>query len=324
MAGWEEVGCLCGSDLQAGSTEAADQLSRERFRYVRCGACSLERLSPRPDIDEIGRYYGDDYAPYSGSVPFGRAERIKRLVFDLYWNRDAARPRMRLAPLLRLLLWPLRLRSVLAFEPPRIRRVFEFGAAKGTDLLEFMRAGWSVEGCDPSEQACANALKQEITLQHATAEQAVLERDAYGAILLNNVFEHLHDPMAVLGKCHRALAGDGVLVIIVPNHASLARAMFGAAWPGYDAPRHTWGWTPETITRVLARSGFRPQTISQQVTGLWLWRSVLDMRHAPGRPGALRAWLARRAPHVMLPVSLAGYALGRGDFMKVVARKEAG
>jgi SAM-dependent methyltransferase len=323
-ARYETVGCLCGSGRRSASRVVAeDARSGEHFGYLRCAECGLERLNPRPHMDRIGAYYSDTYAPYIGAVPKGRAEAIKRLIYEVFWTDGEAGSEFarRHRGVLRVLLRPLRHRAILAFRAPPIRRIFEFGAAKGTDLLAFRDAGWQVEGCDPSPLAVATALDHNIVIQHAPAEDAMLEDGRYGAILFNNVFEHLHYPQDVLRKCRAALCADGALIIVVPNHDSLAGRLFRGAWPGYDAPRHIWGWTPHSLARLLEDAGFTVEHTHQQITGLWLWRSTLDMRHAPGRPGALRRWLAHHAPFVMLPISALGLLLGRADFMKIVARR---
>jgi SAM-dependent methyltransferase len=320
----ESVTCPCGSDDPPSQIiEAVDEVTKEAFTYLVCPACSLERLSPRPTIAEIGAYYPQRYLPHSGAATFGPADQLKRLVYWAFWAPQSEVPKhiRRVRPFLRLGLWPVRHRSILSFPQPRARRVFEFGAAKATDLLAFRAAGWEVAGCEPSAQACALAAEQGITLQQATAETADLEDGSYSCILLNNVLEHVHEPRAVLKKCRRALMPGGILMLIGPNHASATRHAFGAAWPGYDAPRHTFGWTPAAIQLFLVSEGFSVEGIHQQTTGAWMWRSTLDMRHAPGEPGPVRRWVGRHAPHLMLPWSVMAAMLGRGDWMRVVAQK---
>jgi SAM-dependent methyltransferase len=274
-------------------------------------------------IAEMGAYYSHQYVPHSRAAIFGPTDQLKRLIYWAFWAPQSEVPHhvRRVRPFLRVALWPVRYRSVLCFPQPSTRRVFEFGAAQGSDLLVFQEAGWVVAGCEPSARACALAAEHGITLQQATAEMAVLEDGAYSCILFNNVLEHVHEPRAVLKKCHRALMPGGILMLIVPNHASATRRAFGAAWPGYDAPRHTFGWTPTAMRRFLTAEGFSVEAIHQQTTGAWMWRSTLDMRHALREPGPARRWIARHAPHLMLPWSVAAAMLGRGDWIRVVARK---
>jgi SAM-dependent methyltransferase len=320
----ETIACPCGSsDPPSEVVRAVDHETGEAFTYLVCPACSLERLSPRPTIAEIGAYYSPRYVPHSGAATLGPADHLKHLVYLTFWAPQSAVPDhiRRVQPFLRLALWPARYRSILAFPQPAARRAFEFGAAKATDLLAFRAAGWEVDGCEPCAQACALAAEQDIQLQQATAETAFLEDGAYSCILFNNVLEHVHEPRAVLEKCRRALMPSGILLLIVPNHASATRRAFGAAWPGYDAPRHTFGWTPVAIRRFLSSEGFSVEVVHQQTTGAWMWRSTLDMRHAPGEPGPVRRWIAHHAPHLMLPWSIVAAMLGRGDWIRVLARK---
>lgn len=159
----ETVSCPCGSAKPASRTiQARDADSGEAFTYLTCPDCTLERLSPLPTAAEMGAYYPQSYAPHVGAPPFGRADRLKRLIYDVFWAPDIAVPAAvrRIRPLLRLALAPVRHRSVLAFAAPGAHRVFEFGAAKATDLLAFRAAGWEVAGCEPSAQACALAASQ--------------------------------------------------------------------------------------------------------------------------------------------------------------------
>lgn len=320
----ETVSCPCGSAKPASRTvQARDADSGKAFTYLACPDCTLERLSPRPTAAEMGAYYPQSYAPHVGAPPFGRADQLKRLIYDVFWAPDTMVPAAvrRLRPLLRLALAPVRHRSVLALAAPSVRRVFEFGAAKATDLLAFQAAGWEVAGCEPSAQACALAASQGIHLQQATAETAILPDGTYGCILFNNVFEHVHNPVAVLEKCRRALVPDGVLMLIVPNHACATARLFGAAWPGYDVTRHTWGWTPTAIRRILDAAHFKVEAIHQQATGCWVWRATLDMRHALGQPGLLRRFAARRLAPALVPFGIGAALFGSGDFIRVLARR---
>jgi len=227
----------------------------------------------------------------------------------------------RLRPLLRLLLYPIRGRAALAFRAPPGRQVFEFGAATGNDLAIFRDAGWTVSGCEPSAYACSLAAQRGIVLQNCSAETAELAPGSIACIMLNNVFEHLHDPVQVLLICHAALEADGVLVLILPNHNGWSARLFGAGWPGYDAPRHLWGFSPRPLTDLLARHGLEVEQIYHQAAGRWAWQSALQGRHAAVPPPAWRINTARWLALALLPVGVLGAMLGRGDFIKVVARR---
>lgn len=318
--------CLCGTAaMTRREVVARDEISGEIFSYHECAGCGLERIVQRPTLADIGHYYPQTYYAYSGNVEISRSaiDRVKRLVYRTFYGsaeeRSGAERIFR--PLLALALFPLRFRSVLAFRQPRVRRVFEFGAAIGNDLAEFRAAGWEVTGCEPSAKACEVARQRGITLQNCSAEAAVLPVGRFSCVLLNNVFEHLHNPTAVLRKAHAALTDDGALVLVVPNHASWSARLFGAPWPGYDPPRHLWGFTPASIRRVLGQGGFSVDYIHHIAPQRWCYEAVVAGTRSPKGATRLRLLASDVLPMMMLPFGLLAATFGHGDFMKVVARK---
>ncbi len=223
---------------------------------------------------------------------------------------------------LRILLWPVRNHSVLSFLPPSQRVVYEYGAGSGNDLAEFRAAGWTVSGCEPSGHACAAAARRGITLQQCTAEAAELP-DGVGCVYMNNVFEHLHDPYAVLAKSKQHMASGGLVVLVVPNHASWAATLFGAAWPGYDTPKHIWGYTPSAIRVIMQQAGFEIVSLDQKYpfsTYCW-WTGISGERLAAPRWQKFRRGLAERLGRTLIAAGMLAAFFGHGDYLRVVARK---
>ena len=310
--------CACGETrLGARRVAARDPFSGEIFTYAPCAACGMERMLLRPTAARIGDYYPAAYACYAPIAPRppGLTDRLKALVYDTYYAAPGASN-----PALRAILWPIRRRSVMAFRQPATRRVFEIGAGRGMDLATFRDAGWEATGCEPSADACRIAASQGLTLQNCLAEDANIPQGT-SCVFMNNVFEHLHDPAAILAKIRSALSPDGALVIIVPNHGSWTSRVFGAAWPGYDAPRHIWGWTPASITTVLKNAGFVIEYINQQAP-VSLWSATLEGINAPKPPLKLLRWMAATKPvaRAFVPLGWAAAAAGHGDYIRVVAR----
>ena len=59
----EQVDCvLCGQPGRPWCEKADKFPPHERFHVVRCPACGLGWVSPRPTPEEIGRYYPDTYS----------------------------------------------------------------------------------------------------------------------------------------------------------------------------------------------------------------------------------------------------------------------
>ena len=56
-------------------------LSNLGFNYLICNNCNLIYLNPRPDKNEIIKYYPEDYAPYQKSIKEEKNHLIKIMRF---------------------------------------------------------------------------------------------------------------------------------------------------------------------------------------------------------------------------------------------------
>src|SRR6185503_12093021 len=125
---------------------------------------------------------------------------------------------------------PIRaLQRVLARKPVRMlggagvpagARVLDAGAGAGRLLTELRDAGYGASGIDPAPRSPAVA--REGIEQHDDAELA--------AVVLWHVLEHLPDPAGAAGRVAGWLAPGGVLVVGVPNIASLQARIAGGEW----------------------------------------------------------------------------------------------
>ncbi len=78
-----------------------------------------------------------------------------------------------------------------------------------------------------------------------------------GAIVMRSYLEHEAQPLEVLKGCASILKKDGVVVIKVPNYASVNRMFMGANWCGFRFPDHVNYFTPQSLTAMAALAGFR-------------------------------------------------------------------
>lgn len=80
---------------------------------------------------------------------------------------------------------------------------------------------------------------------------------AFDRIIFWHSLEHLHDLDGTLRHAAHLLAPGGSIVIALPCHSCRAAARYGAGWVAWDAPRHLYHFTPETLTALLSRHGLR-------------------------------------------------------------------
>jgi SAM-dependent methyltransferase len=290
-------------DVRSG--EPSDPRRYPLLRCARCGSAATGGPPPGPEVYEAGMY--------SPGEP-----RARGLV--------AAYQRATVGQQVRILR-----RAGLA---PGAR-VLDAGAGRGRLVAALRAAGYDARGIEPSRRSAGMAEAAGEPVQLRSIEEH--REEGLDAVALWHVLEHVDDPRATLDRLRGWLAPGGLLLLGVPNPASLQARIGGDGWLHFDAPRHRSHFTPLGLERLLERSGFHPGRIhhlvwEQNPHGMWMaMLTRLGMR--PGFPFhllkrnidprprdlALMALGVPLAP-VALATELAAAAMRRGGTVAALAR----
>ncbi|MEX0937349.1 MAG: class I SAM-dependent methyltransferase [Pirellulales bacterium] len=74
-------------------------------------------------------------------------------------------------------------------------------------------------------------------------------------IVMHSYLEHEVAPLTVLRIAERLLVPKGAVIIKVPNLDCWNRHFRGREWPGFRFPDHVNYFTPETLARLVTKSG---------------------------------------------------------------------
>jgi SAM-dependent methyltransferase len=285
----------------------AGRAGRRRFGRTTCAACGVATTDPWPTPAALADAYGGAYRP-----PGGR--------FSGPGDTVLAATRAALA------------RRLDRIAPPG--PVLDVGAGTGGLVAALRRRGRDAVGLE--REARGEAIR----------DTPLAELDGpWSAIVFWHSLEHLTRPGSDLDRAVDLLAPDGVIVVAVPNAASLQARVFGDRWLALDLPRHLSHIPAAALTDRLAARGLAVERISHwrggQVVFGWL-HGLVGL--VPGRPSlydAVRRPAARwqeqdsrrraeilAAALVLAP--LAGLAaaleiaLGRGGTVYVEARRGVG
>jgi len=196
-----------------------------RWTLFSCRDCAFVFANPLPDGEAIAGFYAalDDQE---------------------YSQEDEGRGRN----------FSVILRRLARFSPPG-SLLLDVGAASGIFLNLARRAGYVVEGIEPSARLVADAERlYGLTLFRGSAEQYPAGRE-FAVITLLDVLEHVTDPNALLGVLERLLAPGGTLVIVTPDIGSLAARLLGGRWWHYRAA-HVNFFNRRSLDRLLSAHGF--------------------------------------------------------------------
>jgi 2-polyprenyl-3-methyl-5-hydroxy-6-metoxy-1,4-benzoquinol methylase len=206
-------------------------ISHETFSLKRCNSCGIIATSPRPNDDQLGKYYeSEKYISHSGSS--------SGLVNRLYLLARS-----------RALHWKYQIINKLS----DIKTILDFGCGTGEFLHHMKDQGWTVAGMEPNVQARSKAEN----LIGITIDSSIDDlHSTYNVITLWHVLEHIPDPNKTIEKLKSILTNNGSLVIAVPNYAAYDSYHYNQFWAGYDVPRHLWHFNQNAMVQLLRNHGF--------------------------------------------------------------------
>jgi SAM-dependent methyltransferase len=135
-------------------------------------------------------------------------------------------------------------------------RLLDFGCGWGNYLAGARAAGFDALGLE------VDSAKIDFVRQHgfdaiqADLLDGTLAADSFDAVIAQQVFEHLYDPVPHLVELRRILKPGGVLFLSVPNYGGLAAKIKGARWDMIAPVGHVRYFTRRTLTKFLVDHGF--------------------------------------------------------------------
>jgi SAM-dependent methyltransferase len=280
------------------------------YELARCGSCGTAvTLAPAPpEAHEAGAY--------GGGTPRGA-----RLVAPLLRLFD----RQRLA----------QLADAGAVTPGRL---LDIGAGRGRFVAQARTAGWYAHGIEPSQRGIEGARAIGIELVEGGIDDAQVPAASLDAASLWHVLEHVEDPGAALARIASWLRPGGVLLVGVPNLASVQARVGGARWYHLDVPRHRTHFTVTGLEALLRAHGLEPVSTRHVLAehnpfGLWVsavsrltrvpsWLYHALKHNAPlrSRDALVTVLALPLVPVAVLLEALFGLAR-RGGTVSVVARR---
>ncbi len=235
----EWVPCYyCGGTSWADLVTAQDDLTGKpgSFRFVTCKACGLVYQNPRIDIDEIKKYYDDEYIAHRKKTDWGPLTWFYEFAMDKHdrQKNDIIRRYVNLTA---------------------ESEVLDVGCGAGTFLAK-MRAlyGAKVTGVDFKDLSHRPGFAN-IEFHCGLFYEQKIAENRFNLITMWHFLEHDYDPLRTLNKARAALKPDGRLVIEVPRLDSVTFRLFHDRWPGLQAPQHTVLYTKEMLLKMVRKAG---------------------------------------------------------------------
>ena len=207
-------------------------------RLVECRDCRVIRFDPLPTIDQLQRFYAAPYYDFDRGKEEGKgmafAGRLKR------WRKTG--------------------------------RFLDVGCATGFFINGIHKhSEWDVHGVEFGESAVRYARDElGLDVKHGDLTHAGYPDAYFDYVHINNVLEHVLDPVGMLRECRRIVKPDGRLYLSVPNGYNDSREIVDfhrlENQPSLSNKGHIFFFQARTLLEIFDRSGFL--VISKKTYGI--------------------------------------------------------
>jgi SAM-dependent methyltransferase len=234
----EEVPCnLCGASAGTVWRERFEERVGYRFQNKRCAECGLVYVSPRLKPEWRAAFNSWDVVS------------DRREMYEAQASYHLRTSRRRLE----------RLESVQG----RPGLILDVGCATGYFLGIARQRGWQIRGVEIDPQPAAEAqarLGPVVTVGSLT--EAPYPNGQFDCVHLNDVIEHLPDPLGTLRAARRLLHPAGVLFVGTHNRAGLRARLSGDRWSDLGGLDHLYCFDATTLRRLVRQAGFQVLTMA--------------------------------------------------------------
>lgn len=202
------------------------------FEYAICKQCDLRFLRTRPKKNFIDEYYPKQYYTHSAvSDDITLKENIIKKIYDIFY-KDNRRG-------LNYIIFHL-LKSTINMFPEKSTKnptLLDFGCGNGKLLKRFSQYGFITDGYEV-DSLCIKSAKKYARNLFSGSIKKIKEDKKYDNIILNQVLEHLHDPLETMKYLKNILTEDGLFIVSVPNSNCIDFRILKDCWYGFQAPTH--------------------------------------------------------------------------------------
>ncbi|OBX23985.1 class I SAM-dependent methyltransferase [Gelidibacter algens] len=243
-------------------------VSGEDFELILNDELEMLETFPKPSQERLPDYYkSEDYISHTDSKR-NLFEKIYHLIKGIALKRK------------------LKLIDSIAKDS---KLVLDVGCGTGDFLHVAHKAGWTISGIEPDEEARAIANKKTNGAVFNTDQLFKLESESFDVITLWHVLEHLPDLDQHLSLFKKLLKSDGALIIAVPNYKSYDAQVYSEFWAAYDVPRHLWHFSQNTLKKLADKADMKlVETVPMKFDAYYV--SLLSEKYKSGKMNYLKGF----------------------------------
>ncbi|WP_428419980.1 class I SAM-dependent methyltransferase [Methylibium sp.] len=176
---------------------------------------------------------------------------------------------------------------------PRNVRILDIGCGFGETLGYHIARGCDAHGVEADRNILRVAERHGLNVQVGLFDPGRYAPASFDVVTLDQVIEHVSDPLGVLRGIHQVLKPGGTLILSTPNADGWGARVFGRRWIHWHAPYHQQFFSRRSMREAAAKSGLELKQTKTVTQSAWLdfqWGHLVTFP-APGQPSAY--WSSR-------------------------------
>lgn len=220
-----------------------------RFTLLKCKSCGhlhIDKLFSNQELTNMySRYYPRSKLDVSQSIAPPKKNR-----FLLWLDGDCS--------------------SVCRWVPEKVK-VLDIGCGFGGSLAYHKSRGCDVYGVEADENIQRVVDEYGFNVHVGPFNADIYESDFFDYVTMDQVFEHMVNPIATLDGVAKILKQGGRLLLAVPNPQGWGAKFFAERWVNWHAPYHLHHYTVSSMTAFAEKAGFHIEHTKTITNSKWLY-----------------------------------------------------
>jgi SAM-dependent methyltransferase len=226
---------ICSKDVSVGGYDLYDDRYGfpGRFRLATCGACD-HRFLPQPFTPDAIKKLYTDYYPRSAYDPSRHRPFRPANAVRSWLKGDYA--------------------SAWRWVPANVR-VLDIGCGSGEALGYHRTRGCDAYGVEADDNVGRVARQFGYNIHLGLFDPDLYAAESFDFVTLDQVLEHIPDPVRLLKGVFQVLKPGGVIVVSTPNTWGWGASIFGRRWIHWHVPYHVQWFSLSSMQRAATLAG---------------------------------------------------------------------
>jgi len=153
---------------------------------------------------------------------------------------------------------------------PKNVRVLDVGCGFGESLGYHAARGCDVYGVEADENIRRVADKFGYRVHVGLFDPDLYEPDFFDCVTMDQVMEHVTDPVETLQGVSRILKPGGKAILTTPNANGWGARLFGRKWINWHTPYHLQFYSKQSMRRLAEKAGLEIESVRTITASAWL------------------------------------------------------